>query len=92
MHNAGQRSVNVYQQEVHQHDQMTVVLDNRSMQVGMDPILVQQREDALRAEAFQAVSQLQSRNRKIERHASQTLQQRNSLLQNVFSSHPRVQK
>ena len=75
VHNTDQRSVNVYQQEVHQHDQRTVVLDNRSMQVGMEPILVQQREGALRAEAFQAVSQLQSRNQEIERNASQSLQQ-----------------
>ena len=74
-HNADQRSVNVYQQKVHQHDQRTVALDNRSMQVGMDPILVQQREGALRAEAFHAVSELQSRNQETERNAPQTLQQ-----------------
>ena len=42
------------------------------MQVGMEPIRVQQREGALRAEAFQAVSQLQSRN---QRNASQSPQQ-----------------
>ena len=70
-HEHDQRSVHVLQQEIHQHDQRTVVVDNRSMQVGIDPAIAQQREDALRGEAFQVVSQLQSQNQQLERSASE---------------------
>ena len=70
-HEHDQRSVHVLQQEVHQHDQRTVVVDNRSIQVGIDPAIAQQREDALRGEAFQVVSQLQSQNQHLERTASE---------------------
>ena len=46
--------------KMNQHVKRLVVWDNRSMQVGMDPTVVQQREGTLRAEAAQAVSQVQS--------------------------------
>ena len=71
IHEHDQRSVHVLQQEVHQHDQRTVVVDNRSLQVGIDPIIAQQREDALRGEAIQVVSQLQSQNQQLERSATE---------------------
>lgn len=70
-----QRSVNVHQQEAHQHENRMVVLADRSMQVGMNPTAVQHREGAVTAEAFQAVSQVQSQKQEVEGNASPTIHQ-----------------
>ena len=61
--------------ELHQHDQRSIQVDQRQVNVGLDPSAVHAREDGLRAEAYQAVQTLQQHVVVTEAQAKMSLQQ-----------------
>ena len=69
LHQYDQRSM--HQTEVHNHDQRSVYVDQRQVNVGLDPFQVQAREDNLMAQANAAVTAARQQVHVVESQAQQ---------------------
>lgn len=70
-----QRLVSSLHHGIHQYDQRSSTLENRSVTVGIVPMIAQERERALSAEAFQAVSSIQDQARQFAVHGQSEIHQ-----------------